>query len=287
MSWFGPTFAAMALKIFSTAGQALVFGFDITRDQRAVRSVLGSVPQETALYEELSAWDNMVFHADLYNVPSRGRNERIIDLLDLVQLTERRASRVSTFSGGMKRRLALARALLHGPQLLYLDEPTLGVDVQSRRALWDYILSTGAGAIVDSKVFPADKKIADDKIVGSGPYELTSYQTNQVAQFKPNPNYSGDVKLNNGGLVIQYYQDENALKLDVQQGKVDVVYPGLTPTAVNELKGKSGLNVLSGPGGAIRYMVFNLKTMPARLREVGDLFAAALTQGVRLPRYKR
>jgi ABC-2 type transport system ATP-binding protein len=127
-----------------TAGQALVFGFDITRDQRAVRSVLGSVPQETALYEELSAWDNMVFHADLYNVPSRGRNERIIDLLDLVQLTERRASRVSTFSGGMKRRLALARALLHEPQLLYLDEPTLGVDVQSRRALWDYILGLKA-----------------------------------------------------------------------------------------------------------------------------------------------
>jgi daunorubicin resistance ABC transporter ATP-binding subunit len=123
-----------------TSGQALVFGYDITREPRAVRAVLGSVPQETALYEELSAWDNMVFHADLYNVPSRGRESRIIELLDLVQLTERRTSRVSTFSGGMKRRLALARALLHDPQLLYLDEPTLGVDVQSRRALWDYIL---------------------------------------------------------------------------------------------------------------------------------------------------
>jgi daunorubicin resistance ABC transporter ATP-binding subunit len=127
-----------------TSGQALVLGFDITRDPRSVRSVLGSVPQETALYEELSAWDNMVFHADLYNVPARERDERIVRLLTLVQLTERRASRVSTFSGGMKRRLALARALLHEPQLLYLDEPTLGVDVQSRRALWDYILGLKA-----------------------------------------------------------------------------------------------------------------------------------------------
>jgi daunorubicin resistance ABC transporter ATP-binding subunit len=123
-----------------SAGQACVLGFDIRRDSRAVRSVLGSVPQETALYEELSAWDNMVFHAELFNVPARGRDERILGLLDLVQLTDRRISRVSTFSGGMKRRLALARALLHEPQLLYLDEPTLGVDVQSRRALWDYIL---------------------------------------------------------------------------------------------------------------------------------------------------
>jgi ABC-type multidrug transport system ATPase subunit len=82
----------------------------------------------------------MQFHADLYNVVGPDRDARIRKLLDLVQLTERRASRVSTFSGGMKRRLALARALLHDPQLLYLDEPTLGVDVQSRRALWDYIL---------------------------------------------------------------------------------------------------------------------------------------------------
>jgi ABC-type multidrug transport system ATPase subunit len=117
---------------------------DITRDPRAVRAMLGCVPQETALYEELTAWDNMVFHADLYNVPARSRSSRIMELLDLVQLTERRTSRVSTFSGGMKRRLALARALLHEPQLLYLDEPTLGVDVQSRRALWDYILGLKA-----------------------------------------------------------------------------------------------------------------------------------------------
>jgi ABC-2 type transport system ATP-binding protein len=123
-----------------SAGQATVFGFDITRDTRAVRSLLGSLPQETALYEELSAGANMQFHADLYNVPTRERDKRIDALLDLVQLTDRRNTRVSTFSGGMKRRLALARALLHEPQLLYLDEPTLGVDVQSRRALWDYIL---------------------------------------------------------------------------------------------------------------------------------------------------
>jgi ABC-2 type transport system ATP-binding protein len=123
-----------------TAGQAFVFGFDISRDPRAVRSLLGTLPQETALYEELSAGANMEFHAELYNVPAREREARIAALLDLVQLTDRRNSRVSTFSGGMKRRLALARALLHEPQLLYLDEPTLGVDVQSRRALWDYIL---------------------------------------------------------------------------------------------------------------------------------------------------
>ena len=103
--------------------------------------MLGTVPQETALYEELSAWDNLDFHADLFGVPRKEKQKRIMQMLELVQLQERKRSRVGTFSGGMKRRLALARALLHDPQLLYLDEPTLGVDVQSRRAIWDYILA--------------------------------------------------------------------------------------------------------------------------------------------------
>ena len=81
-----------------SGGHAMVLGFDVTRDLRAVRATLGAVPQETALYEELSAWSNMVFHADLYNVPARERDSRIRTLVDLVQLTDRLASRVSTCS---------------------------------------------------------------------------------------------------------------------------------------------------------------------------------------------
>src|SRR6476620_9758791 len=123
-----------------TSGQVMVLGHDIMKDTRAVHAALGAVPQETALYEELNAWTNMSFHADLYDVRGLDRNSRISELLNLVQLYDRRSSRVSTFSGGMKRRLALARPLLHDPLLLYLDEPTLGVDVQSRRAIWNYIL---------------------------------------------------------------------------------------------------------------------------------------------------
>lgn len=124
-----------------TSGKVRVSGYDIPRDARRVRQILGTVPQETALYEELSAWANMDFHADLFNIPRKEKKERITRILELVQLLDRKDSRVGTFSGGMKRRLALGRALLHDPQLIYLDEPTLGVDVQSRRAIWDYILS--------------------------------------------------------------------------------------------------------------------------------------------------
>jgi ABC-2 type transport system ATP-binding protein len=124
-----------------TSGEVRVMGNDVRHNTRQVHQILGSVPQETALYEELTAWANMDFHADLFGIPRKQKKERITKLLELVQLLDRKDSRVGTFSGGMKRRLALARALLHDPQLIYLDEPTLGVDVQARRAIWDYILA--------------------------------------------------------------------------------------------------------------------------------------------------
>jgi len=124
-----------------TSGEIRIMGLDITSNARQVRSMLGFVPQETALYEELSAWRNMDFHADLFGVPRAEKKQRIIRLLEMVQLLDRKDSLVRTFSGGMKRRLAIARALLHEPKLIYLDEPTIGVDVQARRVIWDYILT--------------------------------------------------------------------------------------------------------------------------------------------------
>ena len=107
-----------------TSGEVRVMGNDVRHNPRQVHKILGSVPQETALYEELTAWANMDFHADLFGIPRKQKKERITKLLELVQLLDRKDSRVGTFSGGMKRRLALARALLHDPQLIYHDEPT-------------------------------------------------------------------------------------------------------------------------------------------------------------------
>src|ERR1035438_5948304 len=92
-----------------TSGTVHVLGYDVRHDARKVRQILGSVPQETALYEELSAWANMDFHADLFGIPRKEKKERITRMLKLVQLEDRKDSRVGTFSGGMKRRLALGR----------------------------------------------------------------------------------------------------------------------------------------------------------------------------------
>ncbi|HSW79796.1 MAG TPA: ATP-binding cassette domain-containing protein [Candidatus Saccharimonadales bacterium] len=122
-----------------TSGEVTIMGQNIARNPRQVRSVLGFVPQETALYEELSAWQNMDFHADIFSVPRKEKSQRITALLALVQLLDHKDNIVKTFSGGMKRRLAIARALLHDPKLIYLDEPTIGVDVQARNVIWEYI----------------------------------------------------------------------------------------------------------------------------------------------------
>jgi ABC-type multidrug transport system ATPase subunit len=124
-------------------GAARVFGQDVTGNPAALRSRIGVLPQETALYSEVSAWQNLRFAAALYSVPNA--DARIAEVLELVGLTARGHDVVSHFSGGMQRRLAIARALLHDPQLLILDEPTVGVDVEARHQIWTHIRSLGAG----------------------------------------------------------------------------------------------------------------------------------------------
>ncbi len=120
-------------------GQVRVLGFDPESQPRQVRQRIGLVPQETNLYADLSATDNLWHHAALYCADLSGVEQRIEKLLRLMHLWERRRDRVGDYSGGMKRRLALARALLHDPQVILFDEPTLGVDVQGRHALWEHI----------------------------------------------------------------------------------------------------------------------------------------------------
>jgi ABC-2 type transport system ATP-binding protein len=122
-----------------SSGEITIFGMDFKDQHRHIRKLLGYVPQETALYEHLTAEENLMFHARFYGVPRNERELRVQQALELAQLEERRNSRVKEFSGGMKRRLALVRALIHGPGLLMLDEPSLGIDVQSRMEIWNKI----------------------------------------------------------------------------------------------------------------------------------------------------
>jgi ABC-type multidrug transport system ATPase subunit len=120
-------------------GQVTVLGFDPQTEAQEVRRRIGLVSQQTNLYGELSALDNLWHHAALYCPDLEVVEGRIQALLQLLELWDRRRDRVGTFSGGMRRRLALTRALLHDPEVILFDEPTLGVDVQGRHVLWDHI----------------------------------------------------------------------------------------------------------------------------------------------------
>jgi len=124
-----------------TKGRATVNGYDVVRQRSEVRRSIGLVFQDPTLDEYLTAEQNLRFHAYAYKIPKKVREKRISEVLELVELSDRRQSKVRTFSGGMKRRLELARGLLHSPRVLFLDEPTLGLDPQTRRHIWDYILA--------------------------------------------------------------------------------------------------------------------------------------------------
>jgi ABC-2 type transport system ATP-binding protein len=123
-----------------TSGRAVLNGFDVLRQQSQVRQSIGLVFQDPSLDERLSGMQNMRFHAMVYNVPDSIRDQRIEHVLGMVDLWDKRNNIVRTYSGGMKRRLELARGLLHHPKVLFLDEPTLGLDPQTRNHIWEYVL---------------------------------------------------------------------------------------------------------------------------------------------------
>lgn len=127
-----------------------------------------------------------------------------------------------------------------------------------------YVIATGAGAIVDSKVFPADKLIANDKIVGSGPYKMVKYDAGQQAVFEPNTNYTGPNKPQNGRVIEQFYSEPSALKLAIEQGNVDVAYRNLSPTDIKSLRGENGVKVVEGAGSEIRYLTFDVTQGPGK-----------------------
>jgi len=133
------TIKMLTTLLHPTSGQIKVNGYSPIKETDKVRHSFGIVFQDPSLDDELTAYENMEFHAIFYGVKEELRKERIKSLLNLVELWERRNEQVKHFSGGMKRRLEIARGLIHHPKILFLDEPTIGLDPQTRNFLWKYI----------------------------------------------------------------------------------------------------------------------------------------------------
>lgn len=133
------TIKMLTTLLHPTSGEISLNGFNPVKDPNGARHSFGIVFQDPSLDDELTAFENMEFHGVLYNVPKDIRRKRIDQLLEIVELSDRKKEQVKNFSGGMKRRLEIARGLLHHPKVLFLDEPTLGLDPQTRNHIWSHI----------------------------------------------------------------------------------------------------------------------------------------------------
>ncbi|MTI80860.1 MAG: ATP-binding cassette domain-containing protein [Firmicutes bacterium] len=134
------TINMLSTIIKPSEGTAKINGYDNVNEKNKVRASIGLIFQESTLDEKLTANENLMLHCKFYGIERKIRDERIQEVLQVVDLTEKRSNIVETFSGGMKRRLEIARGLLHYPKVLFLDEPTVGLDPQTRAHVWEYIL---------------------------------------------------------------------------------------------------------------------------------------------------
>lgn len=135
------TISMLSCLLRPDEGEARVMGHSIRSEQMGVKSALGVVPQEIALYEDLSAWENLIFWGKMYGLRGGKLKSRVEEVLDVIGLRERAKERVAKYSGGMKRRVNIGVALLHKPKVIYMDEPTVGIDPQSRRNILDSVVA--------------------------------------------------------------------------------------------------------------------------------------------------
>ncbi len=193
-----------------SSGYATVAGFDVMKQKNEIRKNIGVVFQEPALDSKLTGKENLQFHAMMYGIPPKERNERIDHLLELVELKEKADVLTQNYSGGMKRRLEIARGLIQRPKVLFLDEPTLGLDAQTRNLMWNYIKDLNKKFDVtiiltthymEEADFLADRIAIIDhgKIVATGtPRELKDMQGGDIIALEISENYDGFVKMLGG-----------------------------------------------------------------------------------------
>ncbi|MDD5163873.1 MAG: ATP-binding cassette domain-containing protein [Candidatus ainarchaeum sp.] len=216
-----------------TSGTAKINGIDILQSPEKVRKSIGIVFQDQTLDNRLSAYDNLNIHGMLYNMPAAARKKRIKEVLELVELSEWENKLVKTFSGGMRRRLEIARGLLHTPKILFLDEPTLGLDAHTRRHMWTYIkklkeqgitivLSTHyleeADALCDriaiidhGKIIALDTPQNLKKLVGGQVLSIKSQDNEKMLGLVNSKNLGANARILNGSVSFEVKNGSEAI----------------------------------------------------------------------------
>lgn len=212
------TIKMLTTMLRPTSGQLFLNGHDVVKEQTYARQSFGIVFQDPSVEEELTAYENMLFHAVLYGVPKTQQQPRIRQLMKLVDLWERKNSLVRTYSGGMRRRLEIARGLLHHPKILFLDEPTLGLDTQTRNILWDYVrkLSKNEGMTIFFTTHYLDEAEAVAEriaIIDHGKIIATGTAQGLARQTKTNSLEEAYLKLTGEGIRDEVSEEFNGLNV--------------------------------------------------------------------------
>jgi ABC-2 type transport system ATP-binding protein len=250
------TISMLCTLLSATAGRARVDGYDITTQRDEVRASIGLVFQDLTLDDYLTAEENLRFHAVMYGVPRSQVADRMMPLLDMVGLTERKAQQVRFFSGGMKRRLEIARGLIHAPRVLFLDEPTIGLDPQTRAHIWDYVdeLRCRESTTMFLTTHYMDEAERCDRIAIIDQGRIVTFATadDALAARQLHDAFGAEVVGQNGGLVVRVPDGEEFVprafgvltvgvqSVSVRRPSLDDVFIKYTGRAIRDAEAGAG-----------------------------------------------
>lgn len=232
-------------------GDARVMGHSIRSDQNGVKSVLGVVPQEIALYEDLTARENLTFWGKMYNLRGSKLKARVDEVLDVIGLRDRANERVGKYSGGMKRRVNIGVALLHKPRVIYMDEPTVGIDPQSRRNILDSVV-----------------RLKDEGMT-------VLYTTHYMEEADE---LSDHIGIMDHGRLIACGTNEELVQLVGQQTRIDLTLNAQVEGVVSAWQGIDGVSQVSAEDGVVTVLVNDSNLVLPHLFES----AARLSEGARI-----
>jgi len=244
------TISMLSCLLRPDKGDARIMGHSIKENQRGVKSVLGVVPQEIALYEDLTARENLTFWGKMYGLRGGALRARVDEVLVVIGLQDRAKERVGKYSGGMKRRVNIGVALLHKPQVIYMDEPTVGIDPQSRRNILD--------SVVDLKE--------------QGMTVL--YTTHYMEEAEELSDHIGIV--DHGKMIANGTHDE-LVKLVGEQTRIDLTLDTEASAVLDEWRGVKGVSKVSAENGLVTVLVGDSNEVLPRLFDVTNRLSARIT----------
>lgn len=243
------TISMLACLLAPTQGDALVMGHSILREQMAVKAAIGVVPQEIALYEDLSARENLNFWGKMYNQRGAALQQRVDEVLGIIGLTERDKGRVAKFSGGMKRRLNIGIALLNRPQVLILDEPTVGIDPQTRRSILDSVKEFNRQGMT------------------------VLYTTHYMEEAQE---LSDQIAIMDQGQIIAQGSHDELVKIVGELDRIDLTLSGESARVMERWQAVDGVRKISAEDGTITLLVDDSNQV------LPHLFESAVQAGVRI-----